>query len=51
MTLPVAREFARLGVRVMAIAPGIFNTPMVDELPQDARDSLGEQAPVSLAPG
>jgi NAD(P)-dependent dehydrogenase (short-subunit alcohol dehydrogenase family) len=45
MTLPVAREFARLGIRVMAIAPGTFNTPMVDGLPQDARESLGKQVP------
>ncbi len=45
MTLPLAREFARLGVRVVSIAPGIFDTPMLAELPQAARDSLGASVP------
>jgi len=45
MTLPIAREFARMGVRVMAIAPGIFETPLLASLPQDAQDSLGKQVP------
>ncbi|MCE7795412.1 SDR family NAD(P)-dependent oxidoreductase [Sphingobium sufflavum] len=45
MTLPVAREFARLGVRVMTIAPGIFRTPQLGTLPQDVLDSLGAQVP------
>lgn len=45
LTLPVAREFARSGIRVMAIAPGIFHTPMMGSLPQAAQDSLGEQVP------
>lgn len=45
MTLPVAREFARYGIRVMAIAPGIFWTPMLASLPQEAQDSLGQQVP------
>ena len=45
MTLPIAREFARFGIRVMTIAPGIFETPMVASLPQEAQDSLGRQVP------
>ena len=45
LTLPAAREFAPLGIRVMAIAPGIFETPMLAALPEPARDSLGKQAP------
>jgi NAD(P)-dependent dehydrogenase (short-subunit alcohol dehydrogenase family) len=45
MTLPIAREFARYGIRVMTIAPGIFLTPMLASLPQEARDSLGKQIP------
>jgi NAD(P)-dependent dehydrogenase (short-subunit alcohol dehydrogenase family) len=45
MTLPLAREFARIGVRVVSIAPGIFDTPMLASLPQAARDSLGASVP------
>jgi NAD(P)-dependent dehydrogenase (short-subunit alcohol dehydrogenase family) len=45
MTLPIAREFARFGIRVVTIAPGTFNTPMVEGLPEDARESLGQQVP------
>ena len=45
MTLPIAREYARYGIRVMTIAPGIFDTPMLAGLPQEARDSLGKQVP------
>lgn len=45
MTLPVAREFARYGIRVMTIAPGIFWTPLLATLPQEAQDSLGKQVP------
>jgi NAD(P)-dependent dehydrogenase (short-subunit alcohol dehydrogenase family) len=45
LTLPVAREFARLGIRVMTIAPGIFDTPMMAGLPEPARQSLGQQVP------
>jgi len=45
MTLPLAREFARYGIRVMTIAPGIFWTPLLATLPQEARDSLGRQVP------
>ena len=45
LTLPVAREFAALGIRVMTIAPGIFETPMLAALPEEARESLGKQVP------
>src|SRR5687768_9077485 len=45
MTLPIAREFARMGVRVMAIAPGTFDTPLLAGLPQAARESLAQQVP------
>jgi NAD(P)-dependent dehydrogenase (short-subunit alcohol dehydrogenase family) len=45
MTLPIARELARLGIRVMAVAPGIFDTPMLAALPDQVRDSLGAQVP------
>jgi NAD(P)-dependent dehydrogenase (short-subunit alcohol dehydrogenase family) len=45
MTLPLAREFARYGIRVNTIAPGIMETPMLKGLPQDAQDSLGQQVP------
>ena len=43
MTLPIARELARHGIRVMTIAPGIFDTPMLAGLPEAARGSLGKQ--------
>jgi NAD(P)-dependent dehydrogenase (short-subunit alcohol dehydrogenase family) len=45
LTLPAAREFAAFGVRVLAIAPGIFGTPMLRALPQEAQDSLGAAVP------
>jgi NAD(P)-dependent dehydrogenase (short-subunit alcohol dehydrogenase family) len=45
MTLPLAREFAQHLIRVMAIAPGIFETPMMAGLPQEAQDSLAAQVP------
>ncbi len=45
MTLPIARELASLGMRVMTIAPGIFETPMMGQLPEAAKASLGEQVP------
>ena len=45
MTLPIAREMARSGIRVVTIAPGLFETPMLAGLPQEARDSLGKQVP------
>ena len=45
MTLPIARELARSGIRVVTIAPGLFDTPMVAGLPEAARESLGAQVP------
>jgi NAD(P)-dependent dehydrogenase (short-subunit alcohol dehydrogenase family) len=45
MTLPLARDLADKLVRVMAIAPGLFKTPMLEGLPPDAQDSLGRQVP------
>jgi NAD(P)-dependent dehydrogenase (short-subunit alcohol dehydrogenase family) len=45
MTLPIARELARFGIRVLTIAPGIFETPMLAGLPEAARQSLGQQVP------
>ena len=49
MTLPMAREFARIGVRVMTIAPGLFHTPMVDGMPAQVYQSLARQRAVSVA--
>jgi NAD(P)-dependent dehydrogenase (short-subunit alcohol dehydrogenase family) len=45
LTLPAAREFAQFGIRVLAIAPGIFATPMLRALPQETQDSLGASVP------
>ncbi|GHF35215.1 SDR family NAD(P)-dependent oxidoreductase [Seohaeicola zhoushanensis] len=45
MTLPIAREFARWGIRVMTIAPGLFLTPLLASLPKEAQESLGAQVP------
>jgi len=45
MTLPMARELAAFGIRVVTIAPGLFLTPMMAALPQEAQDSLGKQVP------
>ncbi|WP_421951185.1 SDR family NAD(P)-dependent oxidoreductase [Pelagibacterium sp.] len=45
LTLPAAREFARFGVRVLAIAPGLFLTPLLEELPAEALDALGQSIP------
>lgn len=45
MTLPIAREFARIGVRVMTIAPGLFLTPMMATLPEEVQQSLGSSVP------
>jgi NAD(P)-dependent dehydrogenase (short-subunit alcohol dehydrogenase family) len=45
LTLPAARELARYGVRVVAIAPGIFETPMMSGMPQDVQDALGASVP------
>lgn len=45
MTLPMARDLAQSGIRVCAIAPGLFKTPMLEGLPQEVQDSLGAQVP------
>lgn len=45
MALPIARELARFGIRVMTIAPGIFATPMLLGMPQEVQDSLGASVP------
>lgn len=45
MTLPIARDLARSGIRVMTIAPGLFGTPMMLSLPPEAQASLGQQVP------
>jgi len=45
MTLPIARDLASVNIRVVTIAPGLFDTPLLASLPQEARDSLGAQVP------
>jgi NAD(P)-dependent dehydrogenase (short-subunit alcohol dehydrogenase family) len=45
MTLPIARDLARAGIRVVTIAPGLFDTPLLGGLPEPARQSLGQQVP------
>jgi NAD(P)-dependent dehydrogenase (short-subunit alcohol dehydrogenase family) len=45
LTLPIARELARFGIRVMTIAPGIFETPMLGQLSEEIRNSLAQQIP------
>ncbi|MCC5779093.1 3-hydroxyacyl-CoA dehydrogenase [Nitratireductor sp. B36] len=45
MTLPIARDLSRSGIRVCTIAPGIFKTPMMASLPEEAQASLGQQVP------
>ncbi len=45
MTLPIARDLAELGIRVVTIAPGLFDTPLLAGLPESARISLGKQVP------
>jgi NAD(P)-dependent dehydrogenase (short-subunit alcohol dehydrogenase family) len=45
MTLPIARELARFGIRCVSIAPGIFHTPMMEGMPQEVQDSLAAQVP------
>ena len=45
MTLPIARELAKFGIRVMTIAPGIFDTPMLQGMSEEIRTSLGQQVP------
>lgn len=51
MTLPIARELARYGIRVMTIAPGIFETPMLLGMPQTVQDALGQSVPFPARPG
>ena len=45
MTLPIARDLSRSGIRVMTIAPGLFQTPMVNEIPPDIAEALGKMVP------
>lgn len=45
LTLPAAREFARFGIRVLAIAPGLFLTPLLAELPDETKEALGASIP------
>jgi len=45
MTLPAAREFSRVGIRVLTIAPGLFKTPLLSQLPEDIQESLGASIP------
>jgi NAD(P)-dependent dehydrogenase (short-subunit alcohol dehydrogenase family) len=45
MTLPAARDLAQYGIRVMTIAPGLFDTPLLAMLPEDAREALGQSIP------
>ena len=45
MTLPIARDLAKVGIRVCTIAPGIFDTPLMAGLPEETRESLGKQVP------
>jgi NAD(P)-dependent dehydrogenase (short-subunit alcohol dehydrogenase family) len=45
LTLPAARDLARLGIRVCTIAPGLFDTPLLAGLPEEARQALGDQIP------
>jgi len=45
MCLPAAREFGQFGIRVMTIAPGLFETPMTDGLPEEVREAIGKDIP------
>ena len=45
MTLPMARDLSKFGIRVVTVAPGIFETPMLLGMPQEVQDSLGKQVP------
>jgi NAD(P)-dependent dehydrogenase (short-subunit alcohol dehydrogenase family) len=45
MTLPLARELAQFGIRVLSIAPGLFRTPLLDVLPSDAQAALAASTP------
>lgn len=49
LTLPAARELARFGIRVVTIAPGIFDTPMMAGMPQDVQDALAASVPFPRA--
>jgi 3-hydroxyacyl-CoA dehydrogenase / 3-hydroxy-2-methylbutyryl-CoA dehydrogenase len=51
MTLPIARELAEFGIRCMTIAPGLFQTPMVESLPEAVQKALGEMPPFPKRPG
>jgi NAD(P)-dependent dehydrogenase (short-subunit alcohol dehydrogenase family) len=51
MTLPIARDLARSGIRVMTIAPGIMDTPLLAALPESVRESLGQQVPFPVRLG
>jgi NAD(P)-dependent dehydrogenase (short-subunit alcohol dehydrogenase family) len=51
LTMPAAREFAQFGIRVLAVAPGIFATPMLKALPEAAQQSLGQQVPFPVRLG
>jgi NAD(P)-dependent dehydrogenase (short-subunit alcohol dehydrogenase family) len=45
MTLPIARELARHGIRVVTVAPGIMETPMIEAMPTEVQESLGQMVP------
>ena len=45
MTLPVARELSRVGIRVVAVAPGIMETPMLSAMPAEVQQALGQMVP------
>ena len=45
LTLPASREFSRFGIRVLSIAPGLFMTPLLEELPDETKDALGASIP------
>jgi len=51
LTLPMARDLARNGIRVMSIAPGIFETPMLLDMPAEVQDALGRMIPFPPRPG
>ena len=51
MMLPAAREFTRYGIRVNTINPGVFETPMLTNMPQEVQDSLGKQVPFPVRLG
>ena len=51
MTLPIARDLSRSGIRCVTIAPGIFETPMLLGMPQEVQDALGKHGAVPVAPG